>query len=119
MMLEKTIVSVFTFVFTTLFLVGYTALGAWIGALVLRDLWSWFIVPLWPMLWELQLSEAVGISMVVGFLTHQTYLGPLRWTKEDGTIDTKRWLGGVLQTIFITPGSFWIIGYTVHKIWGA
>ena len=98
------------------FVIGLTAFNAWIGAIVLRDLWSWFIVPLWPMMWELRLPEAIGINLVAGYITHQTYPGP---SKRDVTGKASHdWLH-VFQISVAVPATFWTVGYIIHRIWGA
>lgn len=112
----KLVSACLTFLFSMALVVGLVVLNSWIGALVLRDLWSWFVVPLWPMMWELQLPEALGINLVVGYITHQTYPGP---SKKDVTGKASHeWLH-VFQISVAVPASFWTVGYIVHKIWGA
>lgn len=50
---------------------GMIAISAILNGFVLTKLWAWFIVPQFGLV-ALRIPFAIGISLVVGFLTHQT-----------------------------------------------
>jgi len=52
------------------FVVGITAVAAVWGGIVLKVLWGWIVVPTFEMA-ELSLPAAIGVGLVVSFLTHQ------------------------------------------------
>ena len=58
------------FIFNCLSLVFVTALSSIWRGFVLTKLWVWFIVPVFhvPLL---TIALAIGLSLVIGFLTHQ------------------------------------------------
>lgn len=88
-------------------LLGVTALlvfsSMWRGY-VFSILWGWFIVPVFhlPML---GIATAIGVAMVVSFLTHQ-----LRKEETDNTA-----YGEVFGLVFFYPLVFLGIGWVVHQ----
>ncbi len=56
-------------------LVAVVLLLAILRGVILSYLWSWFVVPFG--VFELSIAHAIGISLIVGFLTHEgAYQGP-------------------------------------------
>lgn len=74
----------------------------------LSILWGWFVVPVFG-LPRLSVLQAIGIAMVVGFLTHQTdeYKDNDKSTKE-------RMIEAVILAI-LTPLFALFFGYIVHS----
>ena len=61
-------------------------------AFVLVKLWSWFLVPLG--IFEINYAYAIGISLIVSYLTHQTE------ANKDENLDTKKyWLSAIFQPL--------------------
>ncbi len=93
----------------TLFLIGTLAVFGlfaadtlafiW-GGIALKILWGWFMTPLFG-LPELSTAAAIGVAIVVGFLTHQTPPG-----------DDDHWKR-VLTHNFITPAIALFAGWIV------
>lgn len=69
----------------------------------LQLLWQWFIVPFGVV--PLTLPWAIGISIVVGFLTNHIT------TKKNEEVD----MGKVWLTVFLRPFIAVIIGWLVHQ----
>lgn len=76
-------------------------LGSLLGGVVLQDLWGWFIVPFG--LPELGLAHAIGINIIVGFLTYR-YI-PRK--NGDG------WTAGITPFVYVLFA--WVIGAVVHS----
>lgn len=73
-----------------------------IRGFVLSYLWTWFLVPFG--LPEIGVAWAIGISMIIGYLTHEgTYTGPAdeAWGKFAGHI--------------FSPFLLLLFGYIVHS----
>lgn len=91
-------------VFGSLFIVlGVAAFIAFIAILrgfALSYLWQWFITPFG--LPELGIAHAIGISMIVGFLTYQ----------HNGSEEANK---GVLAVTFLSPLMALFFGYIVHS----
>src|SRR3990167_996277 len=79
-----------------------------LNGLVLVKLWTWFIVPTLGLA-PLTLAPALGIGMVVGFLTHQ-YVPD---NKNDGRTQNERWIDAMAHT-FIYPLISLGVGYIIH-----
>jgi hypothetical protein len=47
------------------------AVGALLNGWALTLLWSWFVVPTFPDLPVLSLGQAIGLGMIISFLTYQ------------------------------------------------
>ena len=82
--------------------------GSLINGLVLSNLWGWFVVPTFG-LPQLSLVPAIGVAMVVRFLTHQYIESPEKKEKKDST---ERWTGLVV-TLF-SPFITLLFGWIVH-----
>ncbi len=81
-------------------------ISAIINGWVLTKLWHWFAVPIFG-LDDLTVVQAIGIALVVGFLTHQKKIT----NKKDGNDETD-W---VVTTInLLSPFIVLLIGYIVH-----
>ena len=78
-----------------------TVLGSLLGGVVLQDLWGWFIVPFG--LPELGLAHAIGINIIVGFLTYR-YI-----PSKDGDGGT----AGITPFVYVLFA--WGIGAVVHS----
>lgn len=64
---DKSIVTCLALIFTV---IGATVIHAILSGWVLSLMWAWFIVPKFQ-LPPLNVTEAIGVSLVVGFLTIQ------------------------------------------------
>lgn len=74
---------------------------------VLVKLWNWFALPLFPTLPTLNIPQALGISILVGFLTHQ-YIGlPELESRYDKIIRT--------VTILIKPWIVLLFGFIISR----
>lgn len=82
-------------------LVGITAISALWGGIVLKALWAWFVVPTFG-LPDLSLPIAIGVGLVVSFLTHQ-YVP----TKDED-------LPKVIVNDFLYPLIALVMGFVVH-----
>lgn len=69
---------------------------------VLSKLWLWFLVPIFG-LQPLNITQAIGISIIVGFLTHQV---DIKKGKDDKV---------KLFLVLINPFIILLFGYIVHK----
>ena len=72
--------------------------AAALSAVVLRDLWTWFVVPLGVM--SIGFWHAYGISILVSRLTHQ-----IDWAEIEKPVDTP-----ILR--------FFVAGFYYLMIWG-
>lgn len=96
------IFGLFAFVCTT---IGTLALMFSLKGVALQMLWGWFIIPIFH-LPPLSLLQAIGVAMVVGFLTKQH----IPTSKEPGA---KKEL---ILHIFIQPIAAMAIGYIIHLL---
>lgn len=55
-------------------LMGLSALSVIGGGYVLTVLWAWFVVPTFA-LPQITLAAAIGLAIVVGYMTHQYTMG--------------------------------------------
>jgi len=85
--------------------IGTLALMFSLKGIALQMLWRWFIIPIFH-LSPLSLLQAIGIAMVVGFLTKQH----IPTSKEP---DAKKEL--VLHA-FIQPIAVIIVGWIIHSL---
>lgn len=79
------------------------ALAVLLEGYILSVMWGWFMAPVFS-LPRLGIAPAIGIALVINFLTHQH-------VPSDKKVD----LGEVLWRIFFTPFSALFIGYIVHS----
>jgi len=77
-----------------------------INGLVLKVLWLWFIAETFG-LPVITVAQAIGLSIVVGFLTHQD-------CQREKTEDAYNAAGKLIVTIFVGPLLALGIGYIVH-----
>ena len=78
-------------------------LMAIIRGFVLSYLWGWFVVPFG--LPELSIPHAIGISLIIGFLTHQI-------RKEDEKKQPDEVIGSI-GTAIIATGFAFLVGWIV------
>lgn len=76
------------------------ALSAILNGFALKTLWGWFVVETFG-LRNLTIPQALGITLVVGFLTHQY-------------VEDNRSFGEQLLSAFVYPVVFLIIGFLYH-----
>jgi putative Mn2+ efflux pump MntP len=84
--------------------------GYFANGFVLSRLWEWFIVSVfdWP---SLNIVQAIGVSIVVSFLTHQNIEQPKN--KEQTTTD-------IVVKILVALGTPWLtmlVGWIVYSNW--
>lgn len=82
-----------------------------LNAYVLAHLWRWFAVPIFG-LHPLTYAEAAGVSLLVGFLTHQVNQNDS--DPEDGPLAT--WAGGVVRMLLVCGLSLGL-GAAIHGWW--
>ena len=82
--------------FPAIILLAYL-LNGW----VLHILWGWFIVPTFPAAPSINIPKAMGIALIVGFLTSHYQ-------------DTSEHSNGVLFHTFITPILALAIGWVIQ-----
>lgn len=88
---------------------GLIAVGYIWSGYILKILWGWFIVPIFGMP-ALQLAPAIGLAIVVGYLTHQ-YIPKVK--KEGNSLD-QMWHG--LGYMALRPAMALLVGWIV-KAW--
>lgn len=85
-----------------------TAAAIWSGY-VLSVLWSWFVISQFPDMPHLSIPGAIGISMIVSFLTKDRQL-----TVEQKELDaTERFIHGVVVS-FSMPALALFLGWIVR-----
>jgi len=84
------------------------AVGALLNGWALTLLWSWFVVPTFPDLPVLSLGQAIGLGMIISFLTYQ-YIDA-EPSKEDNSA-----FKAVAATI-LRPIIYVLFGYIIHSI---
>lgn len=84
------------------------AVQAILNGWVLSHLWRWFFVPVLD-LPAIGIAQAIGISLVVGYLTHQI---PKETTYEANKSKTEKFLEAVLMGV-IRPLFALLIGFIV------
>jgi len=98
-------------VFLIILFAGLLAVSALINGFVLTCLWSWFIVPTFGLA-ELSLTQAIGLGLIVGFLTH-------RRTKKLHSRDEKKSItddaASLFVEILISPFIVLFFGWVVTK----
>jgi hypothetical protein len=92
----------------TVLVVIAIVLSAVFNGYALSVLWGWFVVPTFN-LPQLSIAAAIGIAMVVGYLTKQEITDP---KDEDRSFTEKM----VRATIFaiVKPGFALLFGWVVH-----
>lgn len=88
---------------------GLIAVGSIWSGYVLTILWGWFVVPTFGMP-ALQLAPAIGLAMVVSYLTHQ-YMPKV--TNEGSSFDQ---MGHAFGHIALKPAMALLVGWIV-KAW--
>lgn len=81
----------------------YLPLTLLVSGFTIMTLWNWFIVPLFPQVAVLTLVPALGLGLVVGYLTHQT-----PGANDDKSKDQKAM---ELTYPFIRAGLVLLVGY--------
>lgn len=76
---------------------------------ILSVFWKWFIIPVFPNAPVLTLFQALGLSLVLSFITHK------REKQEDIQPGTKEFYTESIK-ILITPWFMYIIGYIVWRL---
>ena len=74
---------------------------------VLRILWRWFVIPVTG-LPPLTIPMAIGVGLVVGFLTHQPAPRPHEDTEESTTRLLGHAIAGLLHPLIVL-GVAWIV----------
>lgn len=89
-------------------LLALLALGSMWKGYVLTALWAWFVVPTFS-LPDLALAPAIGLALVVSFLTRQSYA-----TKEpEGDFSTR--MARAIVHALLVPTLVLGIGWVVHQ----
>jgi hypothetical protein len=83
-------------------IIAGTIMNGW----VLSITWGWFIVPFFH-LPKLSLVFAMGIGLVISFLTHQDIPNPKDQTTSEA-------VGRLVASAFITPLMFLVTGWVIH-----
>ena len=94
------LVAVLIILGTMVYTVFIYALNGW----VLVKMWAWFMVP-WFGARPVSITEAIGLSMIVGYLTYRPDLA----TKENGKLAA---FVGPVAHCFIVLG----IAYVIHRL---
>ncbi len=89
-------------------LVPLVAIASILNGYVLRILWGWFVVPLFH-LPNLTIAQAIGLTMVVGLLTHRSRTDGREKTKEEKRKETIEFFAELFLYPFITLGVGWIV----------
>ncbi len=84
---------------------GVIAVSAIINGWVLTKLWHWFAVPIFGF-HDLEIVQAIGIGLIVSFLTHKTVA-----MKKSGSDETD-WAG--IGANLLSPFVVLLVGYIVH-----
>lgn len=93
--------SVLTLVGAVAFVPLVSSLSALVSGYVVSTLWGWFIVPVFGIK-ALSIPQAIGLSLVTGYLTHQTM-------PEDTASTAAKITNVILYPMFALG-----IGYVVH-----
>ncbi len=88
-------------------IVAIIAVGSMISGFVLQTLWGWFIAPKFAVS-ALGLAEAIGLSMVVTFLTHSAPTDSERQTSGEKT-------QVVINAFILKPVLYLLIGLIVSS----
>lgn len=89
-------------------LIVLMAFSAVFSGYALSVLWGWFIVPIFH-LPQLSITAAIGISLVIGYLTHQIINDP-----KDSDRSFAEKIGVATAYSILKPGSALLIGWVVH-----
>jgi len=81
--------------------------GAIWQGFILSKLWLWFIVPVFALA-PIAIVPAIGLMLVVGFLTHQTPIGL-------GDRSYSEVLAHEFSAQFISPTVFFLFALVVHQ----
>ena len=88
--------------------IALMAFSAIFNGYTLSVLWGWFIVPIFH-LPQLSIVAAIGISLVIGYLTHQVINDPDDKEKSFGEK-----IGFAVVYAVLKPGFALLIGWVVH-----
>ncbi len=100
---ETGLASLGLIVFIFFAIIGSFIANGW----ALSVMWGWFVVPLFG-LPALSIPAAIGLSMVVGMLTHQTM--PTEKDKSAGLLIT-----GIIAHAILTPLLIVAVGYIIKS----
>ncbi len=84
------------------------ALSSIFNGYTLSILWEWFIVPVFG-LPQLSVAPAIGIALVIGYLTHQS--NP---DVEEKERETSEKVARVIATSIVRPLFVLLFGWVVH-----
>lgn len=82
---------------------AYMVLTTLLAGVVLVDLWVWFVMPIFHV-GALNIPQALGISLLVGFMTHQ--ISNSKQTEKTATI----FVTGAMRPLIL-----WGIGWVIMK----
>ena len=85
-------------------------LGAIMRGFVLKKLWGWFVIPLFPSAPAVSIAQAIGISLVVGYLTHQDSESK----SESSASSAKGVMAFALLGLFIQSAIVFLFGWVTH-----
>lgn len=91
-----------TILLAILLTIGLIAASSILNGWVLSILWGWFLVPIFG-LPPLSIPQAIGVYLVVGFLTKQMD------TTKDEYLDRSK----MIVATFLWPAVAWVIGAIV------
>lgn len=86
--------------------IGFMVLKYFLNGVALQLLWGWFIIPIFH-LPPLSLLQAIGVGMVVSFLTKQ-YIPKGEGEGENET-------GKIILHIILSPLVAIVIGWIIHS----
>lgn len=89
-----------------------TVLGAIWSGYVLSILWGWFIVPTFN-LPALSIPLAIGIALVISYVTHQTNFDKKKEELTD--MENLKYAGRVFSWLALKPALALLIGWIVLK----
>jgi len=91
------------------FVAGLIAVSSIINGWILTKLWHWFAVPIFG-LHELTLTQAIGVAMIIAFLTNRH----VKFTKSTKNKDSDTDWGVLLSAVFVAPLVTLLFGWIVH-----
>jgi len=109
MTLKDAFVGFITIAFTIIFMVIIFWFVFYFEGYVFIKLWDWFVIPTFG-LPKLSIYTAIGIMLLMGFLSHQLDIKKIfeeRTTKE-------KWVAFVM--LFVRPAVFLFLGYIVKVL---
>jgi fucose permease len=94
---------------TIAFIPANIAVGCVVNGWALVKLWGWFILPVFPSAPRLSTLSAIGLGLVIGFLTHQVLPAPT--DEKTSAAVARAIIGSVIHPMLVL-----VIGYIVHKL---